>query len=59
VVLQDSQNFIGWIRVGKQKDVIVQKLNSGAILKGMIESINREFNWEGRGGPCFEGTVSH
>ena len=58
VALQDGQDFVGWIRVGLEKDLIASRLQSGEHLIGSIDEILREFEWDRGGGLCYEGLVT-
>lgn len=49
VAVQSDLDFMGWIRIGIEKDAIAQRLRTEGTLRGMIESINREFYWAGGG----------
>ena len=59
VAIQSDLGFMGWIKIGIEKDVIAQRLETKSILKGMIESINCEF-YRARGERlCCESIISY
>ena len=39
-------------------DLIAERLRNEGKVKGMIDEISREFDWDRGGGRCFEGMVS-
>lgn len=59
VALQHGLDFMGWIKLDNEKDIMVQKLSVRGTLDGRIESIHREFYWALGGGLCCEGTISY
>lgn len=57
VALQHGQSFVGWIRQGSEKELILRRLQRGENLTGVVEEISREFEWDRGGGLCYEGFV--
>ena len=59
VALQHGLDFMSWIKLGNEKDIMVQKLSMRGTLDERIESIHQKFYWAPGGGLCCKGTISY